>query len=299
MGKWNPTFAKGSQGGIRQAMATYIQQVTGGNPDVGTQAAVFRLHPFECDACRRLPTKKEVSEYRAWIREFIQGVGNARMMIVLQPDILFVTCQPRGSTIFKRLIKWTASEFNKKLPRSTVYIDGGASDWVAANHIADVLKQVGIKHVRGFTLGGTHFRSDADEYRYGVEVIRQLKKKGIPNKHFIINRQANGHPFKYGPNRQVVLKRIDCKSLNHRNCLAFGKAPYIPYSGPCDGYLWLGKASKSLSPESYKLRLVNSPFSHTLPPPSLYLNDPRAAPDLKNGEKPRLSKKKMQKNKCR
>jgi hypothetical protein len=299
MGKWNPTYNQGSKGGIQRAMKTYIKQVTGGNDDVGVMTAVFRLDPYECEACRKTPTKKQIKQYKAWIKEFVKGVGNARMMIVLQPDILFVNCQPRGNTIFKRLIKWSAKLFSK-LPRATTYIDGGSSDWVASNHIAKLLKIIGIKYVRGFALASTHFTPDADEFRYGVEVIRQLEKIGVSNKHFIVNRQMNGHGFIYGPNRQVVLKQKSCTAPTQQNCIAFGKAPYIPSDGPCDGFLWSGKFGRSVSAASYKNRLVNSPVAHTLPPQSLYLNDRAAAPDLSGGRKPRISpKKKIQKEKCR
>jgi len=290
-GGWVKTHDSGTRAGIRGDIRQYIDDVTGGDHDKGVQVVVFRLKPYEWDAFRTLPTAAEVQDYKNWIKEFAAGVGNARMMIVLQPDIWFVTCQPGRSTIFKRLLKWTTTVL-AKLPYATVYIDGSASDWLPANDAAALLIEIGVKNVRGFALGQTHYASDADEYRYGVEVIKQLKKRRVPGKHFVVNRQGNGRAFRAYERKKTFHKELVCNSKSETQCVALGKGPYIPFSGPCDGYLWTGtfQGQHPITVDKLLKEIMNSPYLNTFPPSTPYCTDAAAAPNLRGGNKPKVTK---------
>src|SRR5260221_1257477 len=69
-GAWIPTLDQGGKNGARKAASSYIQEVTKGNPDIGVSIGIFRLQPFEHEACNRLPTSGEIADYRTWITEF-------------------------------------------------------------------------------------------------------------------------------------------------------------------------------------------------------------------------------------
>src|SRR5213078_2796003 len=104
----------------RKTAAKYIEAVQQGDRDVAVGIGVFRLQPFEREACRRLPTQAEIGDYKRWIQEFAAGIGDSRVILLLQPDMPFATCLPHGSQTDLKLISWTAQQFNA-LPHTTVY----------------------------------------------------------------------------------------------------------------------------------------------------------------------------------
>src|SRR6478752_8641949 len=63
-GQWIPTSQ--IQGKVRD----HIANAQAGDPEALVQMTVFRLKPWEDEACRRLPTVKEQREYTKWIDKF-------------------------------------------------------------------------------------------------------------------------------------------------------------------------------------------------------------------------------------
>ena len=59
---------------------------------------IFRMVPWEHDACTRLPTRAERASYRQWVRRAATGIGDAHVALILQPDGPFALCAPGGST---------------------------------------------------------------------------------------------------------------------------------------------------------------------------------------------------------
>ena len=113
-------------------------------------ATIFRINPWEHEACRRLPTKPEKQDYRLWIDRFAQALGNTPTAIILQPDGPFALCAPGGSRLPSDLVKYAAQKF-AALPNSHVYIDAGAADWPKDNpaEAAEILVRAGVDQVRG------------------------------------------------------------------------------------------------------------------------------------------------------
>src|SRR3954471_9931335 len=74
-GAWVPTFNQGNKWGARRTAAKYIEAVQQGDRNVAVGMGVFRLQPFEREACKRLPTGAEVADYKRWIQEFAGGVS--------------------------------------------------------------------------------------------------------------------------------------------------------------------------------------------------------------------------------
>jgi hypothetical protein len=119
-----------SNGEIAGKVRGYIDAslAQAGSSDALVQMSVFRMHPWEDEACRRLPTAAEASSYRDWIDRFAGAVGDAHAAIVLQPDGPFALCAPHGSTAPSELIAYSARVLSA-LPHTSVYIDVGAADW--------------------------------------------------------------------------------------------------------------------------------------------------------------------------
>lgn len=248
----------GSGATLTRKVRDHIAVSTGGDPDVLVQMAVFRMSPWEHEACRRLPTKRERTDYRQWIRTFAAAVGDARTAIVLQPDGPFVLCAPHGSKAPARLIRYAAERLSA-LPRTSVYIDGGAADWpryhpeVSAQFLIDD----GIEFARGFALNSTHYVAVQDDVEFGSQVVAELAARGVPGKHFVINTSSNGRGFNFGDARGTHPDNAKvCTSITERTCVTLGIPPTTDVADPrwglsaadgalaatyVDAYLWIGR----------------------------------------------------------
>ena len=60
-------------------MQQYIANSTGGDPETLVQMTIFRMVPWEHDACTRLPTRAERASYRQWVRRAATGIGDAHV----------------------------------------------------------------------------------------------------------------------------------------------------------------------------------------------------------------------------
>ncbi len=239
----------------RTVAQQYIQSVTGGKPNVLAQVTIFRLDPWEGQACSQLPSTAQQASYRHWIDNFADGIGSARVALILQPDIPFATCSPGGGQIPLGLIAYAAKRFNR-LPHTTVYIDGGTVAWLSPSVQASILARAGIRFARGFALNTTQYGSTAMELDYGAKIVSDLNASGIAGKHFVINTAENGAPFLAG---QYPGNPNDPRMCSHRFdrlCVTLGIPPTTHTGasqwglpGPeraiaaadADAYLWIGR----------------------------------------------------------
>jgi len=196
-GHWNPDDKVGDQ------VRDYIADSQDGNPDALVQMAIFRVVPWEHDACRRLPTQAERASYRQWIDRFAAAIGNTPTAIVLQPDGPFALCAPHGSHAPSKLVAYAARVLSAQ-PRTSVYIEAGAADWPmfgprgGVTAAVRILVRGGIQYARGFALNGTHYDSIPNEVDRAVKIAKTLARKGYPGRTAVINTSNNGHPFKFG-----------------------------------------------------------------------------------------------------
>jgi endoglucanase len=240
-GAWIPTFDEGNKRGARATAENYIAQVTGGNPDVGVGIGIFRLQPFEHEACTRLPTAAEIDDYKRWIGEFAAGIGGARVALLLQPDMPFTLCLPHKSTVDLNLIDWTVRQFSP-LPHTTVYIDAGAADWQTPAAMASMLKRAGVARARGFALNLTHYDSTPRQVAYGKKIVNELARRGVRNVHFTVNTAQNGRPFTTQAHMHEFKVAAVCRTRSSRACVTLGQPPTTNTGiASVDGYLWLGR----------------------------------------------------------
>lgn len=264
-GQWIPVNQ--IQGKVRD----HIVNAQAGDPEALVQMTVFRLKPWEEEACKRLPTAKEQREYTKWINGFAAGIGEAHVALVLQPDGPFALCAPGGSRLPSQLIGYASRTFSA-LPNTSVYIDAGASDWLR-NDPAKALKillPAGIDVARGFALNSTHYASTSAEIAYGTAVVQALGAAGYPDKHFVVNTAANGAPFNgydyKGPNFDNA---ATCKTKGQQSCVTLGIPPTSDAANPAwglsatdaanaaayaDGYLWIGRPWLYMQADPFDLK---------------------------------------------
>jgi endoglucanase len=240
----------------RQIARQYIANVTHGNRDVLAQMAVFRLVPWEGQACHSLPTAGQQAGYRSWIRGFAAGIRSARVALVLQPDLPFANCIPHHSKLPLRLVAFAARRFSA-LPHTSVYIDAGASDWASVGRAATLLRAAGVRYARGFALGATHYDSTAHEIAFGKAIVGRLAAAHLSGRHFVINTAQNGRPFTYQQFHGASYDNAPvCTGPSARRCVALGIPPTWQVSDRrwglssrlraaasryVDGFLWIGR----------------------------------------------------------
>jgi endoglucanase len=240
-GSWVPLHDEGTKWGVHKTVTRYIEAVTQGDPDVGVQIGVFRLEPFERAACSRLPTAAERRSYKAWIREFARAIGNARVALVLQPDMPLTLCLPHHSKVDLQLIDWTTKVF-AALPHTTIYIDAGSSDWDPVGRMSRMLRQAGVARVRGFALNLTHYDSTEHEVAYGKQIVADLARHGVRGKHFVVSTAMNGRPFTFQRHSRLFHEMTPCATPSSRACVTIGQ-PFTTDTGSSatDAYMWLGR----------------------------------------------------------
>jgi endoglucanase len=196
-GHWNPNDKIAGQ------VDDYIANSQAGDKAALVQMAIFRVVPWEHEACSRLPTKAERASYRQWIDRFAGAVGNTPTAIVLQPDGPFALCAPGGSHVPSNLVAYAARVLSAQ-PRTSVYIEAGASDWPMFGPQGGVpaavrrLVRGGIEYARGFALNGTHYASIPANVERAQAIRQALAAKGFPDRKVVINTSNNGHPFNFG-----------------------------------------------------------------------------------------------------
>ncbi|MGI8522468.1 MAG: glycoside hydrolase family 6 protein, partial [Nocardioides sp.] len=251
-GRWIP------DGDIADKIHRFVAIATGGDPDVLVQLAIFRMDPWEGNACTSLPTDAQQASYKRWVRRAAQAIGDTHAALVLQPDGPFALCAPGGSKLPSHLLRFAARRFSAN-PNTAVYLDAGAADWNRSDprKALKILLPAGIADVRGFALGSTHYDATMDEVTYGAAVVRALAKRGITGKHFVVNTAANGRPFAgytyRGPdfdNARVCTVKVSDP------CVSLGIPPTTQVADPawglpaavaakaatlCDAYVWIGR----------------------------------------------------------
>ena len=250
---------------IAKKVDAYIENAQAGNPDALVQMTIFRMKPWEHEACGRLPTAAEQASYKQWVNRFAAAVGDAHAAIILQPDGPFALCAPKGSTLPSTLVAYAARVLSAQ-PNTAVYIEAGAADWPApgrqggVDSAVKILVRGGIAYARGFALNGTHYSSTPNEVARGAAIISELEARGITGKKFVVNTSSNGHPFTFGsytgtdPDNAFV-----CRSKTPpltRTCVTLGIPPTADVANPrwrmpagtnqlaaqyVDAYLWFGR----------------------------------------------------------
>ncbi len=251
-----------SNADISQKVNDYIANAAGGDQDVLVQLTLFRMNPWEQDACRLLPTTTQKASYKQYVRRFARAIGDQHAAVVLQPDGPFALCAPGGSKAHSKLIAYTAERLSR-LRHTTTYIEAGTAEW---NHgevsrAVKLLVRGGVEHVRGFTFNVTHYESTASQIRFGAEVVEALADRGLGRKHFVVDTAENGRPFtgrwwRAHNDGERWDNAATCQKKEQKRCVTLGIPPTTQVAAKrwglpgdvrrlarthVDAYLWAGR----------------------------------------------------------
>ena len=127
-------------------------------------------------------------QYRDWISQFAAGIGNAKAMVILEPDALTLTdcLEPQQRTERNDLLKFAIGQFKQKSVNAKVYIDAGHPNWLSASDVASRLNDAGIAQADGFALNTSNYYDNSSNISYGQKISAMVKKN------FIIDTSRNG-----------------------------------------------------------------------------------------------------------
>jgi endoglucanase len=219
---------------IQSRVTDYIASSQKGDPEALVQLAVFRMQPWEQEACTRPSTPEEKRSYRTWIKNLAAGIGTTPTLVVMQPDGPFLWCLPKRAAA-ARLLRF-ATRTLSALPRTEVYIDAGAADWCENGkgndpaRCAAILQRTGIEFARGFALDSTHYTGPEENVRHGAQIADILRRKGYGRKHFIVDTAKSGQPTQWNdvvpaaPGEEKDNART-CRTKRQKRCVTLGIPP--------------------------------------------------------------------------
>lgn len=134
----------------------------------------------------------DTGQYRAWIENFAQGLGQQPSVVVLEPDALAnLDClTPAEETDRFATLAYAARSIHQHAPQARVYYDAGNSGWQSPGAMAWRLRQSGINtDGNGLALNVANFNPTRDEIRYGRAILRAL---GNPGLGLVVDTSRNG-----------------------------------------------------------------------------------------------------------
>ena len=251
-----------SDSDIASKVREYVDNASGGDPEVLVQLTLFRMVPWENEACTRLPSRAERTSYKRYVDAVAHALGDQQAAVVLQPDGPFLRCVPHGSSVPARLLAYAAHTLSAQ-PHVSVYVEMGSADWFR-DQPADavrMLEQAGVADARGFALDTSHFDSVARQIDFGQKIVKALAADGIKHRHFVIDTSDSGHAFTgawyHAHHPDLALGYAEpCRSAGQSHCVALGIPPTTDVGAAAwglsaarattaerlvDGYLWVSR----------------------------------------------------------
>ncbi|MFM9609731.1 glycoside hydrolase family 6 protein [Streptomyces niveiscabiei] len=170
--------------------------------------------------------------YLAWIGRFASAIGDAKALVVLEPDAvahIVDGCTPGEYHDEREQLLAAAITRLKQQPGTKVYLDAGNPSWIREpGKLVEPLKRSGVDAADGFALNVSNFQPDDAVKRYGLDLSARLG-----GKHFVIDTSRNGN----GP-----LPGVWCNPPGR----ALGTRPTTETGEPAlDAYLWIKRPGES------------------------------------------------------
>src|SRR5262245_44976169 len=125
------------------------------------------------------------AEYQAWIDAFAAGIGDRKVVVILEPDGLGIIpfhtdlsgkeewCKPPDAdkaNAAKERYEMLAYAVDKLRanPRSAVYLDGTHSAWLGVGDIAHRLVKAGVQRASGFFINVSNYEPNEKLLDYGT-----------------------------------------------------------------------------------------------------------------------------------
>ncbi|MEV6548702.1 glycoside hydrolase family 6 protein [Streptomyces sp. NPDC051597] len=178
----------------------------------------------------------DAAAYRAWYGRFAEAIGDAKAIVVLEPDAvahIVDGCTTSEHRDERYQLLNEAIEHFKRLPNTKVYLDAGNPAWVPdPARLVEPLTRAGVARADGFALNVSNFQTDESVRAYGAKV-----SQGLGGKHFVVDTSRNGAgPLLEDP------EQAWCNPPGR----ALGTPPTTSTEDPLlDAYLWIKRPGDS------------------------------------------------------
>jgi endoglucanase len=228
-GRWNRP--------VQRRVSNYLRCAAAVQPGAVPLMVVMRHQGKGCGGGYSGGGPAEDTRTRAWYRNFARAVGDARVIIGFEPDSLgTIECLAPSRRLARLKLLRYGVEVLSQLPRATIYLEAGASDWEPARRTAKQLRFIGIAKVRGFMLNVTHHDWTSANIRHGLAISRR-----VGGKPFIVNTSFNGRgPIHLRSGRRI--RNVWCNPPNR----GLGIAPTTATAHALvDAYMWINRPGYS------------------------------------------------------
>jgi endoglucanase len=201
------------------------------------------------------------SGYLAWVRQVMSGIGDHRVIIILEPDAIDQAgtgCLSTDEAHERYGMLADATKLIEQDSHARVYLDSGSAGWLAPKQIAQPMYLSGISHDAGFSLNVANFYTTAQSIAYGRE-LSQL----VGGKHFVIDTSRNGNGPPPGGSGVNEWCNPPGRALGHAPTTNTGVAGvdallWVKYPGQSDGSCRPGEPPAGTWWPSYALSLARN-----------------------------------------
>ena len=207
---------------------------------------VLRAESTECGPTYVGGGRREDRATRAWYDRLARAIGGDRVVIAFEPDSLGTIDCLAGSRRDDRLrlLRYGVKALSR-LPRATVYLEAGASDWEPARRTAAQLRAIGIGRVRGFMLNATHSGLDRGQHQARPQDLAPCRRQALRDQHR--RERARAGPLPRANGRRIT---VWCNP----GLRGLGPPPTTDTSHPrVDAYLWINRPGYAQSCEGRRI----------------------------------------------
>ncbi|MFG6503156.1 glycoside hydrolase family 6 protein [Microbacterium sp. P05] len=126
-------------------------------------------------------------EWTQLIGQALDSEKDLQKIVILEPDSLALA--PDCGNIADRVVQLSGAVDRLTGIDTWIYLDGGHSDWLPAQQMADLIRQVGVlDRVRGFVTNVSNYQHTTEEFAYAHELAGLLGG----DTHAIVDTSRNG-----------------------------------------------------------------------------------------------------------
>jgi endoglucanase len=176
MGEWS--------GDVRRAVAT----ITSAAQSSGTVPVLvaYNIPSRDCGE-HSAGGERSAEGYRRWIRDFADGLGGRKAIVIVEPDGLLLTRCLTPAAEEERFATLRDAVGVLKAKGATVYLDAGNARWTSPAVAAERLRRASIDRADGFALNVSNFIPTDESMRFGDRLSALVK-----GKHYVIDTSRNG-----------------------------------------------------------------------------------------------------------
>jgi endoglucanase len=164
--------------------------------------------------------------YLDWVNEITDALDNGLAIVILEPDSIALSVECDDPDERLQLVSQAVDRL--ATTNAAIYLDGGHSNWLPADEMADLLRTAGVDRVRGFATNVSNTQSSVPEREYATRLSDELG-----GAHAVIDTSRNGN----GPPSDAEWCNVPGRAI--------GETPTAVEDPVVDAVLWIKPPGES------------------------------------------------------